>query len=331
MIVITTLTAGDFFVGELMNSSNQINAQPIADYAFSTNNLNRNAQRRGDQTWFENLKRSKNARFVLCSDNKIVILDEGNSQRIFFDQSESEHLHADWTNSPYLGSRENLDYFTASALDFNEEARSKEKFHLLNLRALALEATIPDQDLSILAQASALNHWHSSHKFCASCGHSTSLAEAGYRRDCAKCGGQHFPRTDPAVIMLVTDGEKCLLGSTGRFAEGMYSTLAGFVEPGESFENAVRREVYEESGIEVGRVEYQFSQPWPFPANIMIGCVAEAITTKISFDTDELTDCRWFSRDEIQLMSTNKHPEKLIVPPNISIASALISQWQNLD
>ena len=240
MVDITTQTAGNFFVGELMNSSNQINAQPIADYAFSSNNLNRNAHQRGDQTWFENLKRSKNSRFVLFSGNKIVILDEGSSQRIYFDQFESERLHADWANSPYLGSRENLDYFTVPALDFDEEARSKEKYHLFNLRALALEATIPDQDLSILAQASALNHWHSSHRFCACCGQSTSLAEAGYRRDCATCGGQHFPRTDPAVIMLVTDGEKCLLGSTGRFAEGMYSTLAGFVEPGESFENAVR-------------------------------------------------------------------------------------------
>ena len=156
------------------------------------------------------------------------------------------------------------------------------------------------------------------------------MVEAGYRRDCASCGGEHFPRTDPAVIMLVMTDDKCLLGSTGRFAEGMYSTLAGFVEPGETFENAVRREVKEESGVEIGHVEYKFSQPWPFPANIMIGCFAEALTTKITFDTDELIDCRWFSKEEVQLMSTNQHPENLFVPPNISIASALIQQWQNL-
>ena len=312
-----------------MNFHNKIHKQHLVEYAFATNNLNRNANRRADKDWFENLKHSNSARFVLFAGNNLVTLAVDNSPRVFFNQFESKLINADLINAPYLGSRENLEYFTAPALNYNEEIRAKENFHLINLRALAIEATIDDQDLSILAQASALNHWHSSHKFCACCGQSTRLAEAGYRRDCDACNSQHFPRTDPAVIMLVIHENKCLLGSTGRFAEGMYSTLAGFVEPGESFESAVRREVYEESGIEVGHVEYQFSQPWPFPANIMIGCVAKARTSKISFDTNELTDCRWFTRDEVQLMSTNKHPEKLIVPPNISIASALIMQWLN--
>ena len=313
-----------------MDFMDKTQTQLKTDFAFSSNGLNRNATRRGDKRWVESLRCSNNSRFVLFSDNKVVILDRENTQHIYFTLGEAEQLNADMENSPYLGNRDGLEFFGAPVPDFDEETLSKKNYQIIGLRALAIEAVISDQDLGVLAQAAALNHWHSTHQFCARCGQPTLLVEAGYRRDCASCGGEHFPRTDPAVIMLVMTDDKCLLGSTGRFAEGMYSTLAGFVEPGETFENAVRREVKEESGVEIGHVEYKFSQPWPFPANIMIGCFAEALTTKITFDTDELIDCRWFSKEEVQLMAINQHPEKLIVPPNISIASALIQQWQNL-
>ena len=298
-------------------------------FAFSTNELDRNAANRSDQNWYESLRKSKNTRFVLFFDNKIVVCSNGSSQRVFFTRAEAEQLRVEWKNSPYLGGRERVEFFCASILNFDEAMLAEKNLYPIGLRTLAIESAIPDHDLSVLAQAAALNHWHSSHQFCACCGQPTYLTEAGYRRDCLACGSEHFPRTDPAVIMLVIAGENCLLGSTGRFAEGMYSTLAGFVEPGETLENAVRREVFEESGIKVGRVKYLFSQPWPFPANIMIGCIAEALTTKISFDSDELIDCRWFSKDEVSLMSSKQHPENLTIPPKISIASALIQEWNN--
>ena len=264
-----------------MNYFNRPRNSLETDFAFSSNELDRNAIRRSDKSWFESLKHSNNSRFTLFYEKKVVISDDGNSQRAFFTRAEAEEFNPDWDNSPYLGSRAGLDFFCTTIANFDEEALATRNFQLIGLRALAIESTISGQELSVLAQAAALNHWHTTHQFCAVCGHKTYLAEAGYRRDCIRCGSEHFPRTDPAVIMLVISNDNCLLGSTARFAAGMYSTLAGFVEPGETIENAVRREVFEESGIKVGRVEYQYSQPWPFPANIMIGCFAEALSTKL--------------------------------------------------
>jgi NAD+ diphosphatase len=146
----------------------------------------------------------------------------------------------------------------------------------------------------------------------------------GYRRDCPACGAQHFPRTDPVAIMLTVHGDRCLLGRQRRFLPGMYSCLAGFIEPGETIEDAVRRETREESGILVGRVDYRASQPWPFPASLMIGCVAEALTTEITRDDEELEDCRWFDRDEVRRMFAGDHPDGLLPPNRIAIAHHLL-------
>jgi NAD+ diphosphatase len=153
------------------------------------------------------------------------------------------------------------------------------------------------------------------------------MSMGGYRRDCPACGAEHFPRTDPVVIMLAIDGERCLLGRQARFAAGMYSCLAGFVEPGETIEDAVRRETGEEAGIRIGRVGYHSSQPWPFPASLMIGCHAEAITTEVVPDEAELEDCRWFERDEVRTMLAGTHPGGLKTPPPIAIAYRLIRAW----
>ena len=156
--------------------------------------------------------------------------------------------------------------------------------------------------LGALAQARALLHWHGSSRFCGRCGTRTAMAQGGYRRDCPNCGAQYFPRTDPVAIMLAIDGDRCLMGRQARFAAGTYSCLAGFVEPGETIEDAVRREIQEEAGVKIGQVAYHASQPWPFPMSLMIGCFAEALSTEIIPDTDELEDCRWFSRDETLAM-----------------------------
>ena len=151
---------------------------------------------------------------------------------------------------------------------------------LLDLRSLAVGALIPDEELSILAQARALLSWHERHRFCAQCGQKTESVDHGAKRKCAACGTEHFPRTDPVVILTVTDGERILLGRGLNFPPGMYSALAGFLEPGESIEQAARRELEEETGIVAGELAYLASQPWPFPSSLMIGLIGKAVTTQ---------------------------------------------------
>lgn len=299
----------------------------LADFAFASNDLDRMAHKRSDDQWLKRCRNSKNAVFAIIADNKVVVSVRSGSHSVFHDNEKCEMLEVDWSESVYLGKGNNRYYFAVPSKMTESGIDGSDSVEFINLRALAINLAASNHDLSILAQASTMVNWHKTHRFCARCGKPTELKEAGYRRDCQSCGGQHFPRTDPAVIMLVINGDRCLLGSTGRFAEGMYSTLAGFVEPGETLENAVRREIMEEAGIEVGRVAYMGNQPWPFPANLMLGCFGEALSTKISFDEDELTDCRWFAKGEVELMHRGEHPDKLIVPPNISIAAALISYW----
>jgi NAD+ diphosphatase len=198
---------------------------------------------------------------------------------------------------------------------------------VVDLRTTAVQGLVPPGELGILAQAKALFHWHRNHRFCARCGAATEPAPTRLRRDCPACGAQHFPRTDPVVIMLVTRGDKCLLGRQARFVAGSYSCLAGFVSQGETLEDAVRREVFEEAGIRVGAVRYLASQPWPFPSSLMIGCHGEAETEAITLDRDELEDGRWFSRDEVVSMLERRHPDGLTTPNPIAIAHHLLRMW----
>jgi NAD+ diphosphatase len=179
---------------------------------------------------------------------------------------------------------------------------------------------------ALLALARAMLFWHSRHRFCGVCGAPTQSEEAGHMRRCtdAACKTMHFPRTDPAVIMLVTAGERALLGRNKNFVPGMYSTLAGFVEPGESLEDAVAREVREETAIEVEAVHYHSSQPWPFPANIMLGFYAEATSTEITVDYSELADARWFERDWLR---SHADDDSFRLPRPDSIARRLIGEW----
>ena len=191
-----------------------------------------------------------------------------------------------------------------------------------DLRAVA--GLLPPGEAAILAHARGLMHWRTRHRFCGVCGAPCEPRSAGNAALCTACNTQHFPRTDPAVIMLVVRGGRALLGHSHRFPKvTMYSTLAGFVEPGESLEEAVRREVREETGIEVGAVRYHSSQPWPFPASIMLGFHAEGLTEDIRIDPAELQDARWFSREELR--SSEAHGFSL--PRADSIARRLIEDW----
>jgi NAD+ diphosphatase len=168
-------------------------------------------------------------------------------------------------------------------------------------------------------------YWHEKHGFCAACGQQTEMTDAGYRRHCPACKTDHFPRTDPVVIMAVRRGNHILLGRQKAWAAGMYSAIAGFMEPGETIEQAVAREVREETGIIAEKVSYIASQPWPFPSSLMIGCIAEAQSEAISLDDQELENARWFAFDEVRLMLAGKHPEGLHASHPWAIAHSVIS------
>lgn len=198
---------------------------------------------------------------------------------------------------------------------------------ILDLRAIAAKNLLAPAELAVLAQAKSILHFHATHGFCPRCGAPTFPAAAGWRRDCPSCGAKHFPRADPVAIMLVTDGENCLLGRQRQFPENMYSCLAGFVEGGETIEAAVRREVMEEAGISVGAVAYRASQPWPFPASLMIGCLAMALSRDVRMDATELEDCRWFSRAEARAMIEERHEHGFFAPGKIAIARTLLELW----
>ena len=181
-------------------------------------------------------------------------------------------------------------------------------------------------DGALAAVARALTGWHVSHRFCAACGHDSAPAQSGWQRVCPSCRTAHFPRTDPVVIMLVERDGRLLLGRSPGWPEGMYSCLAGFVEPGETIEAAVRREVAEETGVVVGAVAYAGSQPWPFPASLMIGCTAEAVTDAITLDEVELDDALWLPRAEVRQVMEGTHP-RIRQPRKGPIAGWLIARW----
>ena len=182
------------------------------------------------------------------------------------------------------------------------------------------------RDAELASTAKAILGWHRSHRFCAVCGQESALAMAGWQRTCGSCGAHHFPRTDPVVIMLITRGNNVLMGRSPGWPEGMYSLLAGFVEPGEPIEAAVRREVFEEAGIKVGDVKYLSSQPWAFPSSLMFGCAGEALTDEITIDPHEIEDARWFSREEMVQAFAGEHP--LLKPARKgAIAHFLLWNW----
>ena len=228
----------------------------------------------------------------------------------------------------FLGMLDGVSHFVidVSSLDRSDIERDGLTFEDARTTAEYMSSA----DTGIVAQARAQLSWHSRHGFCAVCGHPTYIARGGQVRRCAECGTEHYPRTDPVVITVVHDGDRCLLGqSRGRLvAMRRYSALAGFMDQGECIEEAVAREVMEEAGIQVGAVSYHSSQPWPFPSSLMIGCHADAATTDIHFDPEEMADVQWFTRDEVNL-ALEERSELLAIPGPTAIAHHLIRAWAN--
>jgi NAD+ diphosphatase len=228
----------------------------------------------------------------------------------------------------FLGEEENAAPVFACNFEAPETEPAEAPFEgikpLVDLRSLARQAVLSEAELLIASQARSVMAWHAVSRFCSRCGSRVRSEDAGWRMHCEACGLDTYPRMDPAVIMLVTHGGRCLMGREHRFPEKLYSALAGYVEPGDDIEHAVRREVKEETGIDVGQVRYIASQPWPFPHSLMIACWGEALNGELTIDAAEIADARWFSRDEAASMLANSHPEGLEVPPAISIAYTLV-------
>ena len=230
----------------------------------------------------------------------------------------------------YLGDLDGTPYFAldVSALEEADLPRHVDDTATSFVDLRSIGAFLPRDEGGLLAYARGLAWWHQRHRHCGVCGAPTAPEAAGHVLKCTStvCGAEHFPRSDPATIMLIVSGDRCLLGRSGRFQAAMYSTLAGFVEPGESLEDCVRREIFEEAGVRVGRVTYHSSQPWPFPASIMLGFYGEALTTELTIDPEELVDAMWVTRE---FLRGPHDPEKFRLPRADSIARRLIEDWMD--
>ena len=298
---------------------------PALGYVDSV--LDRAALRRVDPAFLEACIVSAGSGFYLIGGEMIVLKRSGDAFDPMFLPDELAAFAAG-PDRLFLGLQQQTGRFGLSlAQDAIEALKADERFHIVDLRSIAVQGLVAPEHLPPLAEAKALLHWHARHRFCSNCGHVTNVVDGGWRRDCPHCKAQHFPRTDPVAIMLAVRGDDCLMGRQSHFAPGMWSCLAGFVEPGETIEEAARRETLEEAGIRCGRVRYFASQPWPFPSSLMIGCHAQAISEAIVVDRDELEDARWFSRDEAAAMLMRTHPDGLATPPPVAIAHHIIRAW----
>ena len=194
-----------------------------------------------------------------------------------------------------------------------------------DLRSIAPK--LKPEDAAILAQGKSMIDWHARHRFCAACGGTTVLCDGGYKRSCGSCEAEHFPRTDPVVIALVVKGDQCVLGRGPEWPENFYSAVAGYVEPGESIEEAVAREVQEEIGIDITKVRYHSTQPWPYPSSLMIGCIAETEQEDLTVDNQELAEAKWISRDDLKAILKGEAKGDTFVPPAMAIAHQLMKNW----
>ena len=308
-----------------MSPRPDLGPKPRLGYAASS--IERATERRADAVALAALENERHARAYLVAGEQVILKNTAAVADPLFTFPVARAL-ARATEIVFLGLCGSAPRF-AIALEPSvaETLKMRDEFVLTDLRSIAVRGLVEADHLSALAEGKALLNWHGRHRCCSTCGAATVVVEGGWRRDCPSCKAQHFPRTDPVVIMLAVKGERCVLGRSYRFQAGMWSCLAGFVEPGEAIEDAVRRETREEAGIICGRVRYFASQPWPFPTSLMIGCHAEALSHDIVVDRSELDDARWFEREEVASMLLRCHPDGLNTPPSMAIAYHIIRAW----
>ena len=287
---------------------------------YADDAIDRVAEKRDDQAWLDERLRAAATRFVAVADGRYPIEGGEIRQPYFLRADELDGLPP---GEPILlGVRRDTTYFAIDVAGAPPSFPARVTLHTLRDAITDLGHA----DSAVLAYAGALVHWHRMHRFCGACGRPTAPARAGHVRLCtgAACGRQHFPRTDPAVITLVIDGDRCLLARRRTWAPGRRSTVAGFVEPGETLEHAVAREVLEEVGVRVGEVCYRGSQPWPFPQSLMLGFRAKAVSTGITVDGDEISEAGWYTAERIHAETA---AGTLILPPPDSISHRLLDDW----
>ena len=295
-------------------------------HVYAGNPLDRGERERRDEEWIARTAQDSESKVLPLRDLNILV--SGASPLALAWRSPEDLSRAGITPTPILlGLLDGVAHFAADVSPF-EAAGDLERGSVRFQDARAAAAHVSAPDAGIVAQARAQINWHNRHGFCSVCGERTVMARGGQVRKCPGCHAEQFPRTDPVVIAIISDGDRCLLGqSVGRLAASkMYSALAGFMDQGESIEEAVAREVMEEAGIQVTNVRYHSSQPWPFPSSLMIGCHADAATTEIAKDDVEMTEVRWFNRAEVLLALEGKS-ETLSVPGPFAIAHHLIGAW----
>jgi NAD+ diphosphatase len=292
-------------------------AGPLPDYSFSGAVAHdRLGERRRDEHFLRATWHDEQTRVLVLRGRDLAVEPHNGRLRVLSPQT------APAGQRMLLGSLDGSVYYLVLVDDAEADTTGTDGEYA-GLRSLATQ--LDDHEAALAVHAVSLGGWHQRHPRCSVCGNWTEVADAGASRQCPVCSTQHFPRTDPAVIMLIVDDDdRCLLGHNSARPEGWYSTLAGFVEPGESPEQAVRREVMEETGIRVGDVTYAGSQPWPFPSSLMLGYFGRALSTEVSVDGDEITSARWFTREE---MAREMAAGDLGVPTTISIAGALVTRW----
>ena len=301
-------------------------------HIFAGNPLDRGDHERRDEEWLSASAKAATSKFLPLWENTVMVTEGSDQSLGWLDIKEIDRLGIE-VEGVFLGLRDRAAHFTVD-ITKNESAVKdlKESGDWAFEDTRAVTGLISATDSGIVAQARAQINWHNRHGFCSVCGHPTEMKKGGHVRRCGNCNTQHFPRTDPVVITVVSDGDRLLLGqSKGRLqATNRYSVLAGFMDQGESIEEAVQREIMEESGIQVRNVRYHSSQPWPFPSTLMIGCHADAATSEITMDEGEMADVQWFTRKDVlsALAGTN---EKLALPASIAIAHHLITAWANND
>jgi NAD+ diphosphatase len=293
---------------------------------FTPRALDRAVDKREDGAWLEEKLRAATARFIPVWRDKNLFAMSETPRAAFLSPADARDLISTAESITLLGSEQDQIYFAIGlpAAGDTPPAGLAALGRFRNLRQVA--ALLEEQDCALLAYAKSMASWHHEHRFCGACGGPTTSASSGHTRICtdAKCGQQSFPRMSPAIIVLVTLGERCLLGRKPEWPEGVYSTLAGFVEPAESLEAALVREVREEAGVEVASLRYFASQPWPFPNSLMLGFTAQAASEEIRGDENELEDARWFTREEVR---DGLERGTLKLPLKLAISFHLIENW----
>ena len=299
--------------------------------------LDRVSHKRADADWLAAHAASGQSRTLLLIDLKPAIVSNAAqtaSSLRWFSHAEIDRLGlAEWPRH-FLGlAPDGAPHFAAAISEHRAIAAPGGPHSIrpyVDLRTLMVQGQLTPEELSIAGCARSLVDWHANCRHCGHCGSATDIKDGGWKRKCFGCGKEHFPRTDPVVIMLVTHGDKCLISHEPRFKDiqkRMFSTLAGFLEPGEDVEHAVRREVKEEVGLDVAEVRYQESQPWPFPHSLMIGCRAEARSMALRLDPAEIEEARWIGRDELRAALDDRHPENITLPGRHAIARKLLEAF----